>query len=53
LKTDGGLGATQAAAGILAPHIEVSSPTPFLELAVRSLKPDDSSRARKPTRHSG
>ena len=31
------MGATQAAAGILAPHIEVSSPTPFLDLAVRSL----------------
>jgi glycine oxidase len=32
-----GMGATHAAAGILAPHIEVSSPTPFLTLAVRSL----------------
>src|SRR6266550_8896930 len=32
-----GMGATHAAAGILAPHIEVSSPTPFLDLAVRSL----------------
>jgi glycine oxidase len=32
-----GMGATQAAAGILAPHIEVGSPTPFLDLAVRSL----------------
>jgi glycine oxidase len=32
-----GMGATHAAAGILAPHIEVSSPTAFLDLAVRSL----------------
>src|SRR5947207_7336081 len=32
-----GMGATQAAAGILAPHIEVDSPTSFLDLAVRSL----------------
>jgi glycine oxidase len=32
-----GMGATQAAAGILAPYIEVSSSTPFLDLAVRSL----------------
>jgi glycine oxidase len=32
-----GMGATHAAAGILAPHIEVTSPTPFLDLAVRSL----------------
>jgi glycine oxidase len=32
-----GMGATQAAAGILAPHIEVSSQTPFLDLTVRSL----------------
>ena len=32
-----GMGATQAAAGILAPHIEISSPAPFLDLAVRSL----------------
>jgi glycine oxidase len=32
-----GMGATQAAAGILAPHIEVTSPTAFLDLAIRSL----------------
>jgi glycine oxidase len=32
-----GMGATQAAAGILAPYIEVTSSTPFLDLAVRSL----------------
>jgi glycine oxidase len=32
-----GMGATHAAAGILAPHIEVSSPTAFLDLAIRSL----------------
>lgn len=32
-----GMGATHAAAGILAPHIEMSSPTAFLDLAVRSL----------------
>jgi glycine oxidase len=32
-----GMGATRAAAGILAPHIEVTSPTAFLDLAVRSL----------------
>ena len=31
------MGATQAAAGILAPHIEVRSHTAFLDLAVRSL----------------
>jgi len=41
-----GMGATQAAAGILAPHIEVSSPTPFLELAVRSLNLFDDFLAR-------
>lgn len=32
-----GMGATHAAAGILAPHIEMSSPTAFLDLAIRSL----------------
>src|SRR5436190_19548284 len=32
-----GMGATHAAAGILAPYIEVSSPPAFLDLAVRSL----------------
>jgi glycine oxidase len=32
-----GMGATHAAAGILAPHIEVSADTAFLQLAVRSL----------------
>jgi glycine oxidase len=32
-----GMGATQAAAGILAPHIEMSSPNAFLDLAIRSL----------------
>ena len=33
-----GMGATQAAAGILAPHIEVQlAPRAFLDLAVRSL----------------
>jgi glycine oxidase len=32
-----GMGATHAAAGMLAPHIEVTSPTAFLDLAVRSL----------------
>jgi len=32
-----GMGATHAAAGILAPHIEGSTPGPFLDLAVRSL----------------
>ena len=42
-----GMGATQAAAGILAPHIEVSSPTPFLELAVRSLNLFDDFLARE------
>jgi glycine oxidase len=41
-----GMGATQAAAGILAPHIEVSSSTPFLELAVRSLNLFDDFMAR-------
>ena len=32
-----GMGATQASAGILAPHIEITSPAAFLDLAVRSL----------------
>ena len=32
-----GSGATHAAAGILAPHIEVSSPAAFLDLTLRSL----------------
>jgi glycine oxidase len=32
-----GMGATWAAAGILAPHIEVSAPTPFHDFAIRSL----------------
>jgi glycine oxidase len=32
-----GMGATHAAAGILAPHIEVSGPTAFHEFAIRSL----------------
>jgi glycine oxidase len=41
-----GMGATQAAAGILAPHIEVSSPTPFLDLAVRGLNLFDDFMAR-------
>ena len=41
-----GMGATQAAAGILAPHIEISSTTPFLELAVRSLNLFDDFLAR-------
>jgi glycine oxidase len=41
-----GMGATQAAAGILAPHIEVSSPTSFLDLAVRSLALFDDFMAR-------
>jgi glycine oxidase len=40
------MGATHAAAGILAPHIEVSSPTPFLALAVRSLNLFDDFMAR-------
>jgi glycine oxidase len=41
-----GMGATQAAAGILAPHIEVSSSTPLLNLAVRSLTLFDEFMAR-------
>jgi glycine oxidase len=32
-----GMGATQAAAGILAPHLEIRAESAFLELAVRSL----------------
>src|SRR3954470_23100864 len=32
-----GQGATQAAAGILGPHVEISSHPPFLDFAVRSL----------------
>ena len=44
-----GMGATHAAAGILAPHIEVSSPTAFLDLAVRSLNLFDDFVARAQT----
>ena len=41
-----GRGATHAAAGILAPHIEISSPGAFLDFAIRSLDAYDDFIAR-------
>ena len=41
-----GQGATQAAAGILGPHVEITSHLPFLNLAVRSLNLYDEFMAR-------